>query len=166
MNLVRVGYFSRSHGTKGHVVLKLETELETEGLDLIFLEIGGSSAPYFVQEIKWAGNDAVLKLEGIDGPEAAKSLLNKPVSADAKHVIQEEDDDLSGYELIEKQLGSLGQVKELSNNGTQDLIHLIYKGKEVILPLVDAFVVAIDQEKRQIHYTAPEGLIDLYLEEP
>ena len=40
-----------------------------------------------------------------------------------------------------------------------------FRGKEVILPLVEDFVQRIDEKEKKLYYNAPEGLIDLYLEE-
>lgn len=165
MNLAPIGYFSRTHGTRGHVVLKEEVEVDVESLKVVFIEISGSRAPYFVQEYKFAGKDVVLLLEGIDRPELAKGILNKPVLADETLLLDEEEEDWTGFELMESAIGSMGQVLEVSSNGLQSLLHLNFKDREVILPVTKDFLLRVDKDKKLIFYKAPEGLVDLYLSE-
>ncbi|MBL7900543.1 MAG: 16S rRNA processing protein RimM [Bacteroidia bacterium] len=165
MNLLESGYFSRSHGTKGQLVLKTSVSFEPEELKVLFVDLAGSKAPYFVEDFKLAASDLVLSLEGIDSPEKAKTLVNKKVFLEESLVLPETEQELIGYTVYEALKGVLGEVKDLSENGAQQLLHLNYEGKEIILPMVEDFIEAIDHEKKEIRYRAPEGLIELYLEE-
>ena len=45
-----------------------------------------------------------------------------------------------------------------------DVFIVIYKEKEIILPITDDFIEEINETTKIIKYNAPEGLIDLYLE--
>jgi 16S rRNA processing protein RimM len=165
MNLLESGYFSRSHGTKGQLVFKSTLNFEPEEIKVVFVELSGSKAPYFITEFKNAGADLVLSLEGVDSPEKAKGLINKKVFIDESLIQPESSDDYSGYAVHEVSKGSLGEVSYVSENGAQQLLHLNYQGKEIILPLVDEFIQELDHTKRVIYYRAPQGLIELYLEE-
>jgi len=165
MNLLESGYFSRTHGTKGQLVFKTFVAFEPEEVKVLFVELSGSKAPYFVEDFKMAASDLVISLEGIDNPEKAKTLVNKKVFLEESLVLPETEQELLGYVVQDVLKGVLGEVKAISENGAQQLLHLNYKGKEVILPLVEDFIEAIDDEKREIRYMAPEGLIELYLEE-
>ncbi len=165
MNLLESGYFSRTHGTKGQLVLKTSVEFVPEKVKVVFVELSGSKAPYFVAEYKMAASDLVLSLESIDSPEKAKGLVNKKVFLEESLVLPQTQEEFIGYMVHDLLKGPLGEVSELSENGAQQLMHLNYQGKEVILPMVEDFIQAIDHEKREIRYKAPEGLIELYLEE-
>jgi len=165
MNLLESGYFSRTHGTKGQLVLKSSVNFEPGEVKVIFVELSGSKAPYFVEEYKTAAADLVLSLEGIDTPEKAKGLVNKKVFLEESLIKAETTDDYSGYTVQEVERGSLGEVEYVSENGAQQLLHVNYQGKEIILPMVEEFIQNWDHIKRIIHYKAPEGLIELYLEE-
>lgn len=165
MNLVRIGYFGRSHGTKGHLVLKTERAADAKAMKVLFIEKDGSQVPFFIAECKQAGKETVLLLEGIDNPEKAKTLLNRAVWTDEKFVLEEEEEDYRGYEVLDKHLGVLGTVLDVGSNGAQTLLHVDVKGKDVILPMIEDFVLKLDREKRQIWYDAPEGLVELYLSE-
>ncbi len=164
MHVSAIGYFSKTHGVKGHLVLRAEADFETEGLTAVFCETATGKAPYFISEFRETNQGIIVKLEEINAVEQAKTLIGKQVYIDSKLLIAEEGDgDLIGFELIDENFGSLGKVSDVTNNGFQDLLTVNYKGKEVILPLVEEFIKSIDEDKKVISFLAPEGLIELYL---
>jgi 16S rRNA processing protein RimM len=163
MNLSEIGYFSKTHGIKGHLILKSEIDFNIENLTALFVDASGGKAPYFISEISEVKNDLRILLEEIDTVEKARSLVGKKVLINSDLVIEEESEDLRGYELIEKKFGSLGKITGVTDNGAQILVSIIYKGKEVILPLVEELIESLDEKERKIVYNAPEGLIEMYL---
>ena len=164
MNLSEIGYFSRTHGIKGHLILKPEIDFDLENLTALFIDMAGGKAPHFIREISEVKNDLRILLEDIDSLEKARGLVGKKVFINSDLVIEEEgSEDLLGYELIEKKLGSLGKITGVTDNGAQVLVSIIYKEKEVILPLVEDLIESVDSETRKIVYNAPEGLIEMYL---
>jgi 16S rRNA processing protein RimM len=163
MNLSEIGYFSKTHGIKGHLILKSEVEFDLENLTALFVDVSGGKAPYFIRGIDEAKNDLRILLEEIDTVEKARSLVGKKVFINSELIAEEESQDLRGYELIEKKLGSLGKITGVTDNGAQILVSIIYKEKEVILPLVEELIEGVDEEERKIMYNAPEGLIEMYL---
>jgi 16S rRNA processing protein RimM len=166
MDLSFVGYFSKTHGFKGHLVLKIEHDFEIEKAKALFVETSGSKAPYFISELKEGNNGIIVSLEDVDSETKAKSLIGKKIYAEAKLLFKEEEDnEWLGFEVIDKKYGSLGTVHEVSDNGEQLLLSLTFKGKEVILPLVDEFIARIDVQRKKLHFKAPEGLIEVYLGE-
>ncbi|MDI1355093.1 MAG: hypothetical protein PSX36_09250 [bacterium] len=164
MDLLPIGYFSKTHGVKGHLILKDEASFSTEGLNALFIESATGKAPYFISEMRDTNTGLIVKLEDVDVVEKAKTLLGKKVFIDSNFVEEEEESsDWLGFELIDSKLGSLGAIKAVSSNGSQDLISVDYKGKEVILPLVDEFIIKMDEDTKKIWLRVPDGLIDLYL---
>jgi 16S rRNA processing protein RimM len=166
MQLSGIGYFSKTHGIKGHLILREDQTLFTEGLKTFFIETSTGKAPYFVTELRDTIQGLMVKLEEVDSVETAKKLVGKPVFVETKFVdVKEESDDWKGFELIDKEHGSLGIVTGSSTNGSQDLLSFEYRGREVILPLAEEFIEKIDEATKKIWFNAPDGLIDIYLEE-
>ena len=165
MDVVEIGYFSKTHGIKGQLLLKASVDFETENLRALFVEMRGGRAPHFVSAVSEMPQGLLITLEDVTAVEQARELLNKKVFIDATLVIAPEAvADLSGYELVDHVFGSLGKIEAVTSNGVQDLVVLTFKGREVLLPLVDEFVEGIDDEKKLVRYKAPEGLIGLFLE--
>jgi 16S rRNA processing protein RimM len=165
MELEEVGYFSKTHGIKGQLVLKASRDFYFEEVKAIFIESSGSKAPYFVQEISESPKAIIIRLEEVDSLEKAKLLIGKKVFVDAKLVEEEESDDkLLGFEVIDEKHGSLGLIKSVNADGVQLLITLNFRNKEIILPLADELILEVDENKKIIRYDTPDGLIELYLE--
>lgn len=165
MKLVELGYFSKTSGIKGELILKSDKDFDHEHISALFVEAAGDKAPYFVREIRFNGKDFVVSLEETDTIEKASALKGKKVFAEEKFIEAEEEVlKLQGFELIDKKLGSLGEIVEVSDSGHQLLVTIIYKNKEIILPLAEELIEQIDEGNRKIIFSAPEGLIDLYLE--
>lgn len=166
MDLTQVGYFSKTHGVKGHLILKMDKDFLEEDLKAVFVESSTGKAPYFVTEIKSTNNGLIIGLEEITAVEKAKSLIGKAVFIDSNLIEeQEEDFDWIGFELIDKHHGSLGNITGTSDNGQQVLLSIDYNSKEILLPLVEDFIEKIDEEGKKLYFNAPEGLIDLYISE-
>ena len=165
MELTEIGYFSKTHGIKGQLILKTEREFDPEAVKAVFIESSTGKAPYFISEIKESNNGLIVRLEDVVAIEKAKLLLGKKVYIDAALVEEEEVSEWLGFEVIDKQYGSLGIISSSSDNGSQELINLVFKGKEIILPLVDDFIENIDEEAKKLYFNAPEGLIELYISE-
>lgn len=57
--------------------------------------------------------------------------------------------------------GALGQLREFSSNGPQDLLGIHLEGRRYWLPFVPEFVLKIDFESRILHVFVPDGLLDI-----
>lgn len=166
MNLVEAGYFTKAHGIKGALILKAQLEFDWEQLKVVFLEVAGNKAPYFIASINKANQGYILQLEQVEQIEKANQLLNKKLFIDeALVLIEEVDTSFENYEVLDAVHGNIGKVVSVSDNGVQKIIEVELKGKMVLLPMVDELIDKIDDLKKIIYYKAPEGLIELYLEE-
>lgn len=164
MELAELGYFSRTHGVKGGLVLKCTSDFLIEEAETLFVEEAGSKMPCFITEVREAGQNIIVSLEGIDNVEQAKKLTGKKVFVASHLILPDEEGLWEGYELIEGRLGSIGRIESVVDNGTQMLITIRYKGREVILPVAGDLLEQVDDSAKKIYYNAPEGLIELYLD--
>jgi len=166
MNLTQIGYISKTHGLKGHCVLRINNDLfiDEEKTKAVFIDMNGSSAPYFVEELSWNNTGYLLKLEGIDSVEVAKRLVGKTcsVSADVVSTDDESDQQYVGYTVVDADHGELGPIEEIIDNTANVLMRITYKNKELLLPLADDLVDEVDVTNKKISYHAPPGLIDLF----
>ena len=164
MKLEEIGYFSKTHGVKGALVLKDSLDFDWENLKVLFVDQSGNKAPYFIAKISKANQGYIVILEDFANVEKAALLLNKSVFIEEKLVfVYESESEWLDFEVIDKRHGSLGKVLAESDNGQQTILELSVGGRAVLLPLVEEFIEKIDEDNMQIYFNAPEGLIDLYL---
>lgn len=170
--MIRIGKIVATHGLKGGLILSHivgDSKWLKKG-SALFVEMNkGSYIPYFVADFKVSGNDGdeyIVTVEDIDKVETAKRLVGKQAYVN--------EDILSGYTdqspllwigfaLTDKHAGPLGDVEDVLQTGTQWLAKLTYKGKEVLIPLIEQTIESIDIKKKTIKTNLPEGLLEVYL---
>lgn len=164
MDLSVIGYFSKTHGVKGQLIIKADKDFITEDVKAIFIETSTGLAPYFVKALSPNNSGYIIELEDINAIEKAKLLIGKQVFISTE-LIEETEEDFNwlGFEVIDNKHGVLGTVFNVSDNGHQELLSIMYKEKEIILPLVEDFIEKIDENEKKLFFNAPEGLIDVYL---
>jgi 16S rRNA processing protein RimM len=164
VELLEWGYFSRTHGLKGELLLRASRQANIRKIRTVFVEMAGSKAPHFVTSLRESEKGIIVAMEDVSSVSAAGKLAGKKVFVQSEFLREEKkDNDLSGFELIDEQLGSLGRIGSVEETGAQVLVSLQHKGREILLPLADALVKKIDKKKKIVYYAAPPGLIEIYL---
>ncbi len=167
--MVRIGKIAATRGLTGAVVLTHvigSAGWVKEGLAL-FVEVRKDSRiPYFVSKVERAGDDeCVVMLEDIAGIEAARPLVGKAVYLE-NDVLEKGADERSplrwiGYKLVDKTLGGLGPIDDVMQAGAQWLAQITRDGKEILIPLADAFILEVNTRNKYVRMDLPEGLLDL-----
>jgi 16S rRNA processing protein RimM len=163
MTLKPIGYFSKPHGLKGHLILFTEYDFKNKP-EVVFIEQAGSQAPYFIENIKPFNNGFLIKLEGVNDINAASVLKNQEVLADEKLIIKEKGFEYLNFTLIDELKGEVGRITGLEGNAANPLLIVGTGEKEILLPFSEELIMKVVKTKKQLFYKAPEGLIDLYLE--
>jgi len=169
MNTEEIGYISKTHGLKGHVILRLNelVRIDEEGIKSIFLELNGSQVPYFIEECRPNNAGYIIKLETIDVVETSKKLIGKKAFAVTDFILEEEESlkEFIGYTIIDSKLGNVGIISDVDEKTDNVIIKVMHpSGKEIILPFNNDFIIEIDDDLKTIHFNAPEGLIEMYLQ--
>lgn len=166
-----LGKIVRVSGLKGDVFAFLDVDnlSDYEELDSVFVEIKGKLVPYFIQSVQIRHNGAVLHFEDTD-LESAQGLVGSalylpldslPPLSGNKFYYHE----VRGFEVVDKNMGSLGRLREVMDNAAQAVLCIDHpSGKEVLIPLVDEFLLSVDRERKVLNVQAPEGLVDFYLD--
>lgn len=165
----KIGKLVATHGFKGDMVLKhnLGRKTALKGLEKIFIEAGKDSfLPHFIEKASSRSDEEVLiKIEGLDSPEAGKKLLQKEVwlaEADfEKHAAKSAPISFLGY-MIHTPEESVGEVIEVIEQPHQMLCKVMYKNREALIPIHENNLIHIDKKKKIIVVELPEGLLELY----
>jgi 16S rRNA processing protein RimM len=167
-----LGSLSKPHGIKGafHLYLDVDDPYEYEGLTSVFVQIGNDLVPYFIEDIQVKTNLNLISLEGIKDIDSAKELVGCKLFLPLSFLPKLKDDqyyyhEVVGYHVVDVNLGTLGEVKEIYSTGAQDVIVMNYKFKEVLIPLTDEIVPKVDKKNHIVQTNLPEGLLEVYLED-
>lgn len=168
MNTEEIGYISKTHGLKGHVILRLNELVNIdENIKSIFLDLNGSQVPYFIEDCRPNNAGYILKLETIDVVDMSKKLIGKKAFALSDFILEEDESlkEFIGYAIIDSELGNIGNIADVDEKTDNAIIKVIHpSGVEIILPFNDDFIIEIDDDLKTIEFNAPEGLIEMYLQ--
>lgn len=164
--LVKIGKLTRLHGIKGALLLHLDSGPgpDVERLKTLFLDINGTPTPFFLSEIKAVGKNLAVSFDTVSAAAEAQKLAGKEVWIEAAFLRKEKKRaDLSGYLLVDDERGEIGTVIEMIDSPGQRLLSVKAGEKEVLLPFNEDLVRQTDHKKKIVYYSAPAGLIDIFL---
>jgi 16S rRNA processing protein RimM len=168
METKEIGYISKTHGLKGHIILRLNEliNIDEDAIKSIFLDINGSQVPYFIEECRPNNTGYIIKLETIDTVDTSKKLIGKKAFALSDFVLENDESlkEFIGYAIIDVKSGNIGNIADVDEKTDNAIIKVIHpSGVEIILPFNDDLIIEIDDDLKTIEFNAPEGLIEMYL---
>lgn len=168
--LTEVALIVRTYGLTGQLSFKIHQEFSNSTIKdnmPVFLLKEGIPVPFFIESVKDSGGNRVVKLKHIDDEGAANKFVGCKVLiilGEIEEIEPEEESEYSGYSVFDKHHGFIGTFVDFNMIPGNPVFETSFEGKTIILPFLEKFILKIDDEKKEIHIEAPEGLIDLYLE--
>ena len=165
-----IGFILKPHGLKG--ALNIQLDVDDPGkynkMESLLVRNEDQLIPFFISSLQISGSRGILKLEDVDSIEEANKLKsctlflpldNLPALAEDQFYYH----DVVGYTIVDSARGRLGQIQNVYTGGNQDLIQMIYKEKEVLIPVSSDIVGKANHYLREVSVNLPEGLLDIYL---
>jgi 16S rRNA processing protein RimM len=153
------------------VTLRIDNEQfdEIEELNYFLLDLNDILIPYFIENITYHSNKSFILFQDLKTLEAASQLVGTAVYLPLELLPEKDGNDFYSHEVvdflvIDEEKGELGKVQEIIEYPTQSLIQIIINGKEVLIPIHDDIIQNVDRAGKKILIKAPNGLIDMYLE--
>jgi 16S rRNA processing protein RimM len=101
----------------------------------------------------------LLELDGVTTRDAADTLRGAEIEVAREDVEMGEGEylvaDLVGCEAVDPSGRTLGEVKSVFFNGAQDVLVI---SDDLMIPLVDEWIVAVDLEARRITVEPPDAV--------
>ena len=165
-----LGKITKLHGFKGNLILHLDTDEPEiyENMESVFVETNGMLVPFFFEFAQVHGAQKLLvKFEDIS-PEEAEKLVNKDIYLPLETLPELDGTDfyyheIIGFTLYDQTNTEVGIIKNVNDSTAQALFEVEIDGKEILIPIVEDWILEVDRENKAILVEIPEGLIDLYL---
>lgn len=169
------GYTSKAIGKNGEVIIKHDVDSPQEYLELesMFVQLNkldNALVPFFIEQIEQHTSSTFkVKFEDVNDVIQAKELVGKqlflpltllPKLTGNKFYYHE----IKGFNVVDKHKGDIGKIKDVVELPQQAVLQIMFNNKEVLIPINDAVITAVDREITTIFVDAPEGLIDIYLD--
>lgn len=170
-DLVAIGKFQKTHALRGELnaILEVDDDYVAEGHPLV-VEIDGIYVPFYAEAVRPKGAESYLvKLRDIDSQERAQELVNKEIFGLRCDLVAYFDDpdmaltaDFVGYTVVDSRIGEIGRIESVDDTTANVLFVIVTNdGKTVYVPVAEEFINAIDDDRKVVETTLPEGLVDL-----
>jgi 16S rRNA processing protein RimM len=165
----KVGFFKKTHGVNGDLVLEFEPQFEysIENASRFFVELEGLLAPFFVLEEGFrfkTENSAIVTFDGVESEKYAKRMVGCSVYLFKNEIIEMPDESFESkfenYLLEDENIGEIGIIEQIDNYSGNVVITVNYRGKELLVPFNEDFIIAIDEQNKVLKLRLPDGLID------
>ena len=164
----KIGYFRKTHGVQGQLVLEYEIQYETavEECNRLFVEIDGLLVPFFMAEngFRFKGADsAIVTLDDVNTEKYAKRLVGAAVyllKSEVEVDTEFEISNLKGFVVIDETLGELGKIEFIDDYSGNIVLTIDYNGRELLVPFNEDFLVEFNAEEKVIKLDLPTGLVD------
>ena len=166
-----LGKIAKKFSFKGEVLIYLDTDEPElyENMESVFVEFNKNLVPFFIENSSLHKNDFLrVQFEDVDSEEEADSILNCDVYLPLSMLPKLEGNkfyfhEVIGFEIEDKRLGVFGKIVSINDTTAQPLFEVLNGEVEMLIPMIDQFLVKIDRENKKVVMDLPEGLVEMYL---
>jgi 16S rRNA processing protein RimM len=166
-----LGKIAKKFSFKGEVLIYLDTDEPElyENMESVFVEFNKNLVPYFIENSSLHKNDFLrVQFEDVDSEAEADTLLGCDIYLPLSMLPKLEGNkfyfhEVIGFEMEDQRLGVFGKIVSINDTTAQPLFEVLNGEVEILIPMIDQFLVKIDRENKKVIMDLPEGLVEMYL---
>lgn len=167
-----LGKIAKKFSFKGEVLIYLDTDEPSlyENMESVFVELHNQLVPFFIEKSSLHKNDFLrVQFEDVITEQAADEIMNCEIYLPLSFLPKLEGNkfyfhEVIGYEIEDQRLGIVGKIVSVNDSTAQPLFEVIHEEKEILIPMIDHFIIKVDRSSQKIVMDLPEGLIEMYLQ--
>lgn len=163
----KIGTILKTKGFDGTTICSFDFPILKAEFKALFISKGSMYQPMLLEKKEQTDDFTVLiKWKNYDTKEQAQLLHNKELFLDEALISQffddEELDEFIGYEVYNGE-EKLGEVIDLYQTNQQETLEIrLENGENLLVPLIEKYVITIDDEKEAIYCNLTEEFIDMF----
>ncbi|KAA6334167.1 Ribosome maturation factor RimM [termite gut metagenome] len=166
----KIGIFNKPHGIHGELSFIFTDDVfDRADCDYLICLLDGIFVPFYIESYRFCSDTmALIKLEGIDSTERARTFTRVEVYFPIKYIAEETKTDkelslnaLIGFEIEDGVFGKLGEIIAIDSSTVNTLFIIEGKRGELLIPACKEFITKFDYKKKRIRMNLPEGLVNL-----
>lgn len=166
-----LGKIAKKFSFKGEVLIYLDTDEPElyENLESVFVECGKNLVPFFIENSNLHKNDFLrVRFEDVNSEDDADELIGNGVYLPLKMLPKLTGNkfyfhEVIGFQIEDQKVGFVGEIVSINDSSAQPLFEVLREETQILIPMIDQFLVKIDRENKKVIMSLPEGLIDIYL---
>lgn len=169
-DLVKIGQFRKPHGVKGEIIFTFtDNSFEDSECPFFICGIDGIFVPFRIEDYRFTSDTAgMVCLKNLDSDSKVRFLSNREIYFPKKYLIADKSDNyytwsyFTGFTVIDKHSGTVGRIVGVEES-TLNTIFIINTGtNEILIPATGEMITFIDEDKKEMHVTLPDGLLELF----
>ncbi|GGD19529.1 ribosome maturation factor RimM [Flavobacterium orientale] len=166
-----LGKIAKKFSFKGELLVYLDTDEPElyENMESVFVEINKNLVPFFIENSSLHKNDFLrVKFEDVETEADADAIMGCELYLPLSFLPKLEGNqfyyhEVIGFEIEDQRLGVFGKIVSINDSTAQPLFEVINGEIEMLIPMIDHFLVKIDRENKKVLMNLPEGLVEMYL---
>ena len=166
-----LGKIAKKFSFKGEVLIYLDTDEPElyENMESVFVDFNKNLVPFFIENSNLHKNDFLrVQFEDVNNEEEADRIVGCEVYLPLTMLPKLEGNkfyfhEVIGFEIEDQRLGVFGKIVSINDTSAQPLFEVINGNVEILVPMIDQFLVKIDRENKKVIMNLPEGLVEMYL---
>jgi 16S rRNA processing protein RimM len=154
-----VGKIVSKHGFKGNLNIHIESDFfdEVNEGDYLFVVIDQKGVPFLIESLN--PNKQIVKLQFVDHEQSALELVGKEIAIPySEDHLSHSDNQLQGFILKDQFDQTIGTIQGIETYPGHDMLIISCENREILIPLIEAWITNLDEESRTLQMTLPEGL--------
>ena len=166
-----LGKIAKKFSFKGEVLIYLDTDEPElyENMESVFVEFNKNLVPYFIENSNLHKGDFLrVKFEDVDNEADADEIIGCEIYLPLNMLPKLEGNkfyfhEVIGFEIEDQRLGVFGKIVSINDTSAQALFEVVNGSVEILVPMIDQFLVKIDRENKKVIMNLPEGLVEMNL---
>jgi 16S rRNA processing protein RimM len=166
-----LGKIAKKFSFKGEVLIYLDTDEPEmyEDLESVFVELNKNLVPFFIENGNLHKGDFLrVRFEDVTNEQEADDIMGCEVYLPLKMLPKLEGNkfyfhEVIGFEIEDQRLGIFGKIVSVNDTTAQPLFEVLNGEVEMLIPMIDHFIVKIDREHKKVLMDLPVGLVEMYL---
>ena len=165
---ILLGKIIKVNALNGTAIIKISTPFvdNIDDMESVFVEIDGRPVPFFIAESDFNGNDLLsLKLTDYDTVDKIKEFKGCRVFLTSGDILESHNnnyEEITGFSVFDENENKIGTVNDVIQNPMQWLLSILsVNKKEILLPVHEDLILAINDAKRIITVKIPKGLLEI-----
>ena len=166
-----LGKIAKKFSFKGEVLIYLDTDEPElyENMESVFVEFNKNLVPFFIENSSLHKGDFLrVQFEDVITEEDADKLIGCEIYLPLSMLPKLEGNkfyfhEVIGFEIEDLKLGVFGVIESINDSSAQPLFEVLNGSVELLIPMIDPFLVKVDRENKKVVMDLPDGLIDMYL---
>jgi 16S rRNA processing protein RimM len=164
-----IGRFGRPKGLSGEIYITPETDFLPRFLELkeILVSDGENRRTLKIESVKIVGDRPIVEIAGITSRESAATMTNRIIEISGEQAAELPEGSYYQFDIVGSEVRgtddtNYGVIEEVLFYPASDIYRIkSEKYGEVLLPVVDRFIIGIDIEKKKIIIDPPAGLFEV-----